>query len=345
MATAGPELPANLLAKRKRLEEAEFQAPAQDKSSKSLPTTRPRRSRSNSISATSDSPKRRRVLGPSLPEPSTSDRIAPEDDPKNSKKSNGGEGGDDNDSPGPPRILGPSLPPAPLSERPSSSPNLNDSPSGDDDDDDDDDFGPALPPQSTYQPRLPESTAEPSSPSDQSPPKPKREEWMLIPPSQSDWSSRIDPTKLRNRKFNTGKGAKAPPPKISGDNALWTETPEQKQKRLADEVMGVVAKPGSAAVSSSSADNGLSEPSSRRRTEALETERRIQAYNAQHRPASLYSEHQKRPRKEQEDDPSARAFDREKDVVQGTKIGRAQKQEMLTRAADFGERFTKGSYL
>lgn len=109
--------------------------------------------------------------------------------------------------------------------------------------------------------------------------------------------------------------------------------------------MGVVAKPGGVAGPSSSADNNANGQSLRRRTEALETERRIQAYNAQHRPTSLYSEHQKRPRKEQEDDPSARAFDREKDVVRGTKIGRAQKQEMLNRAADYGERFTKGNYL
>lgn len=338
MATAGPELPPHLLVKRKRLEEAEFEAPAQEELTEVLPTPQPRRSRSNSVSATSDNSKRRRILGPSLPDSSTSDYVAPRDDPKPFKGSGGSGGGTDKDGPNPPRVLGPSLPPAPLSERPSFP--------DDDDDDDDDDFGPALPPQSTHQPRLPDPTIEPSLASDRTPPKPKREEWMLIPPSQSDWSSRIDPTKLRNRKFNTGKGAKAPPPKSSGDNALWTETPEQKQQRLADEVMGVVAKPGSAAASSSSAaDNGPNEQSSRRRTEALETERRIEAYNAQHRPASLYSEHQKRPRKEQEDDPSARAFDREKDLVRGTKIGRAQKQDMLNRAADFGERFTKGSYL
>lgn len=342
MATAGPELPPHLRAKRKRLEEEEFQVPAHDKSPENLPNTRPRRSRSNSTSDTSDSPKRRRVFGPSLPESSsTSDHIVSQDGHKNSKASNGGEGGDDNNnSRGPSRVLGPSLPPAPLSERPSSPPNPNDSAS-----DDDDEFGPSLPPNSTAKSRLPESTTESSFRPDRSPSKPKREEWMLIPPSQSDWSSRVDPTKLRNRKFNTGKGAKAPPPRSSGDNALWTETPEQKQKRLADEVMGVVAKPGSAVGSSSLADNGVNEQISPGRVEALETERRIMAYNAQHRPASLYSEHQKRPRKEQEDDPSARAFDREKDVVRGTKIGRAQRQEMLSRAADFGERFTKGSYL
>lgn len=62
---------------------------------------------------------------------------------------------------------------------------------------------------------------------------------MLEPPKQDDWFSRVDPTKLRNRKFNTGMGAKAPAQKSSGSSLLWTETPEQKRQRLADEVMGV----------------------------------------------------------------------------------------------------------
>jgi hypothetical protein len=74
--------------------------------------------------------------------------------------------------------------------------------------------------------------------------KPKREEWMLVPPKDEDWSSRVDPTKLRNRKFNTGKGAKAPAQKSGGVSSIWTETPEEKRQRLADEVMGV-RKPAS----------------------------------------------------------------------------------------------------
>jgi hypothetical protein len=69
--------------------------------------------------------------------------------------------------------------------------------------------------------------------------KPKREEWMLVPPKDEDWSSRVDPTKLRNRKFNTGKGAKAPAQNSGGVSSIWTETPEEKRQRLADEVMGV----------------------------------------------------------------------------------------------------------
>src|SRR5437764_1189639 len=69
--------------------------------------------------------------------------------------------------------------------------------------------------------------------------KPKREEWMLAPPKHGDWTTRVDPTKLRNRKFNTGKGAKAPTHGSGEMGSLWTETPEEKRKRLEEEVLGV----------------------------------------------------------------------------------------------------------
>lgn len=68
--------------------------------------------------------------------------------------------------------------------------------------------------------------------------KPQREEWMLLPPTNDDWSSRVDPTKLKNRKFQSGKGSKAPIDKSGGISAIWTETPEEKRQRLEDEVLG-----------------------------------------------------------------------------------------------------------
>ena len=79
--------------------------------------------------------------------------------------------------------------------------------------------------------------------------------------------------------------------------------------------------------------------------EARETERRIREYNLKNRGTSLYSEHQKAAPKEKEDDPSARVFDKEKDMGMGVKIGHAQKRELLNKAKDFGSRFEKGSYL
>ena len=65
----------------------------------------------------------------------------------------------------------------------------------------------------------------------------------------------------------------------------------------------------------------------------------------QHRNKSLYEEHKGSKARIEEDDPSKRAFDREKDIAGGRKINHQQKKEMLSRAADFGSRFSSGKYL
>ncbi len=183
----------------------------------------------------------------------------------------------------------------------------------------------------------------------------RRDDWMLVPPKQDDWTSRVDPTKLRNRKFNTGKGSKAPPPKGNGESTVWTETPEQKRQRLEDEVMGVKKPAALGPEDSKTAHNQV---------EAEATARKIREYNVgytggedesretvadisqeRNRHTSLYDDHKNTVPKEQEDDPSKRAFDKEKDIGGGTKIGHAQKKEMLNRAADFGSRFAGGNFL
>lgn len=61
---------------------------------------------------------------------------------------------------------------------------------------------------------------------------------MMMPPKQDDLAARMDPSKQRARGFNTGKGAKGPSAQ-DDDSSTWSETPEQKQKRLQDEMMGV----------------------------------------------------------------------------------------------------------
>ena len=233
------------------------------------------------------------------------------------------------------RIIGPALPPAPLSERPTTPPSPAYSSSSSDDD-----FGPSLPPapgsHSAQVEAKERREREEEAAAIEVAKKPQREEWMLVPPKQDDWSSRVDPTKLKNRKFNTGKGSKAPASKGGNDNAVWTETPEQKRKRLEDEVMGL-KKP---------AQLGPEDKRSERdEAERRETEKRIQEYNERYRGQSLYKEHTKQVPKEKADDPSARAFDREKDMALGGKLGEAQKREMVRRAGDFGSRFEKGSYL
>lgn len=93
---------------------------------------------------------------------------------------------------------------------------------------------------------------------------------MLVPPKEIDWTSRVDPTKLRNRKFNTGMSAKAPAQKSGGDHTLWTETPEQNRQRLADELMGV-RKPAAEETPPSQENQSSAEDQA--------TARRIQEYN------------------------------------------------------------------
>lgn len=234
----------------------------------------------------------------------------------------------------PRRVIGPALPPAPLSELPPSVPEPNA-----DSDSSDDDFGPSLPPPPGSTKQIEETKRqhklEEDSAAREAAKKPQREEWMLVPPKSDDWSARVDPTKLKNRKFQTGKGSKAPAGKSEGD-ALWTETPEQKRQRLEDEIMGV-KKPAQLGTED--------KKDARQMEEARETDRRIREYNEKNRNTSLYSEHKKTVPKEKEDDPSTRAFDKEKDIGLGMKVGHAQKKEMLNRAKDFGSRFSGGNYL
>lgn len=59
-----------------------------------------------------------------------------------------------------------------------------------------------------------------------------------MPPKQDDLAARMDPSKQRARGFNTGKGAKGAS-STGDDSSAWFETPEQKQKRLQEEILGL----------------------------------------------------------------------------------------------------------
>ncbi|KAG4028696.1 hypothetical protein MFRU_020g01350 [Monilinia fructicola] len=293
----------------------------------------------------------RRVLGSSAPPKSASPpRIAGSSLPSHNPDELEIESSDDDSygpstlnsqrpSQPPKRVLGPAPPPASLSERPTYSPNS--------DSDSDSDYGPAPPPAAgsaaaialeSQRVREAQNAASESN----KPAKPQRPDWMLAPPTSSDWTSKIDPTKLKARKFAGGKGAKAPAEK-SGVSAIWTETPEEKRQRLEDAVLGRQD-------STVSTNNGSSRAKAESRADE-ETDKRIREYNAKNRGKSLYEAHVDgtvaggKGKKEEEDDPSKRGFDREKDMALGGRLGHAKKKELLNRAADFGSRFQKGSYL
>jgi hypothetical protein len=225
------------------------------------------------------------------------------------------------------RTIGPTLPLARLDKRPPHSPEPS---SSDSSDDDDDEFGPALPGAIAEPSSLEDTTAAsigPQIPIAQT----KRDEWMTMAPDSGDWSSRVDPTKLKSRGFNSGKGAKGPRVKTGGDSS-WHETPAEKQARLAREVMGI--KEIKAGPRPKHEDQVAAEKSKKMK-QAIEKSRGT----------TLYNEHQKSNPREKEDDPSARAFDREKDIAGGTKINTTQRKELMKNASDFGSRFSSAKYL
>ena len=158
---------------------------------------------------------------------------------------------------------------------------------------------------------------------------PQRQAWMLKPPSQSELAARMDPTKLRARGFNKG-GSSA-----GGGHDLWDETPEQKRKRLENEILGISTK----------STNTTTGTIKARRKADEETARKIKEYNDKNRVKSLYDQHKEASSQTEEDDPSKRAFDYEKDIASGVKIGHAQRKDMLNRARNFSNKFSGGGYL
>lgn len=107
--------------------------------------------------------------------------------------------------------------------------------------------------------------------------KPKREAWMTVPPSALDAMARQDPTKITKTGFNqnTRRGTNAQ--KASEEErSLWTETPEERAKRIDEEVMGKRKRTENASKQETAAER-----QERKKREARNAEMRAQteAYN------------------------------------------------------------------
>jgi hypothetical protein len=89
---------------------------------------------------------------------------------------------------------------------------------------------------------------------------------MMMPPTQDGLLARMDPTKLRPGKFRSGKAAGGPAG--GGIESTWTETPEQKRKRLENEMLGIAAPANSSKTTAQSV-----------RKEDEDAARRIKEYN------------------------------------------------------------------
>ncbi|KAG5980489.1 hypothetical protein E4U54_006782 [Claviceps lovelessii] len=221
----------------------------------------------------------------------------------------------------------------PPQPQPQPQPQHQDSPSSSSDSEDD--YGPSLPTSST-----PRQTIGPTLPSSE--PVPQRDTWMLAPPPSTAYSER-DPTRMRARKFASKPLSSSSGKPSPSSPSIWTETPQEKLQRQKDALLG--RTPSSAAATAT-------DPSARAKLQQRQQDDRIAAsIEAARGKKSLYAEHDEKRRRDKrkgdgdDDDPSKRAFDREKDMAIGGKIGSRARSELISKSANFGGRFQKGSFL
>lgn len=234
------------------------------------------------------------------------------------------------------------MPPAPLDERPSHPANAVE----ESDSDDDDGFGPAPAPEGGKEDvDDPEGRGAGQALQREPTPekKPQRDAWMTMAPQQDDLAARMDPTRRRPTGFNTGKGATGRAAGGGGgDAAAWHETAEQKQKRLADEVMGISHDASPATSIGPQHPSPAAKAGDRGAGKDAAAAKKVNDA----RGPSLMEQHKVGKGKEAEDDdPSKRSFDREKDMGAAMKIGQRQREEMVKKAGGFGGKFQGGSYL
>ncbi|KAF5356095.1 hypothetical protein D9756_004384 [Leucocoprinus leucothites] len=164
----------------------------------------------------------------------------------------------------------------------------------------------------------------------------KREEWMLVPPSASDLLGNLDTTKLKARQFARTSG-----PVNKRDNNLWTETPAERQQRIADEVAGKkrravdVANEEALGVGSSSRKRSKQEEESIRRG--------VDEYTRTLRGPSLVEQHTSRKNIEDEDDGPKAIWDHSRDMALGGRLmDDGKRNQMIRDSKGLGDRFGSG---
>ncbi|KAI0367475.1 hypothetical protein BV20DRAFT_1000396 [Pilatotrama ljubarskyi] len=169
----------------------------------------------------------------------------------------------------------------------------------------------------------------------------QREEWMLVPPSSSDLLGSIDPTKLtKPRQF-----ARTAQPSRDADNSLWTETPAERQQRIADEVAG---KRRRAADVDPTEDT---DPDARKRRRYEEEVRRgVEEHTRKVRGATLLEQHKRtsaakeaeKAGKSDEDEPPA-IWDHSRDMSLGGRLmDDSTRNKFIREARGLGDRFGSG---
>ncbi|KAI0248105.1 hypothetical protein BJV78DRAFT_1131974 [Lactifluus subvellereus] len=172
----------------------------------------------------------------------------------------------------------------------------------------------------------------------------QREEWMLVPPSSSDLLSTLDPTKLNKpRQFSRSTA----PVKVV-DNTLWTETPAERQKRLADEVMGKRRRVENA---DPEQEGGAEDDAHKRRKREAELQRQVDEYTRTHRGTALVEAHaqEEEERKKGTSEEPAVIWDHARDMALGGRLmDEKDRRRIIQDAKGLSDRFGSrkgGSFL
>ncbi|KAL0574247.1 hypothetical protein V5O48_007718 [Marasmius crinis-equi] len=167
----------------------------------------------------------------------------------------------------------------------------------------------------------------------------KRDEWMLKPPTSSDLLGTLDPSKLtKARQFSRST---APAKTSEGVSTLWTETPAERQQRLADEVMGKKRK-------AVNADDQLTQEEAmemaKRRRRDEEIRQSVDNHTTKVRGAALVDSHSSSLKKSGGDEEKDKGiWDHERDMAVGGRLmDDSSRNKMIRDAKALGDRFSTG---
>ncbi|KAG6823283.1 hypothetical protein H0H87_001442, partial [Tephrocybe sp. NHM501043] len=162
----------------------------------------------------------------------------------------------------------------------------------------------------------------------------KRDEWMLVPPSSSDHLGNLDPTKLKARQFSKSTA----PVSKKADNSLWTETPAERQQRLADEVSRKKRRAVDAKV-----DEEPSDEKKRRRMDEEVIRKGVDDYTQKLRGPALVAQHEASGKGAEKDKDDLGIWDHSRDMSLGGRLMDDSKRAKLIREAQgLGDRFGSG---
>ncbi|KAF9779739.1 hypothetical protein BJ322DRAFT_1101622 [Thelephora terrestris] len=169
----------------------------------------------------------------------------------------------------------------------------------------------------------------------------KREEWMLVPPSKSDLLGSIDPTRLtKGRKFAPTTNPYA----ASTDTTLWTETPAERQQRVADELSGKKRRKENAEVPDDGGRDAL-EARKRQKTE-YEIQKAVTEHNRKNRPESLlqiHAKHQDAPQPKSKKDEAIWEHSRDM-ALSGRLMDEKSRNKVIADSAGLSDRFGSSKF-